>query len=154
MKTPTLHKSLKSGFSLVELLVVIAVIAIIAAIAIPNIAGITGSASTSKNQRNAQTIASAFNAARAAGLNTPYATETLAADAVMDTLVGTGTATGGNGIPEGFSFGGLKLSDDERDAALGYLELTATTATGVFEYDPASTGNSTSGNSTSGNSTL
>ncbi len=65
MKNPSLNS--RSGFSLVELLVVIAVIAIIAAIAIPNIANITGSATDSTNRRNAQNLASVASAAVAAG---------------------------------------------------------------------------------------
>jgi len=132
MKTPTLHKSLKSGFSLVELLVVIAVIAIIAAIAIPNIAGITGSATASKNARNAQTAASAFNAARAAGYNATITTDTAALAAVNTSLSGADPST--NGIPVGFSFGGLALSAGDQTAATPYLRLANSGANSVLEY--------------------
>ncbi len=82
MKKPT-KLTIKSAFSLVELLVVIAVIAIIAAIAIPNIAGITGAANTAKAQRNAQNLASTFNAAVAAGY-TNAGTEAAAITAITN----------------------------------------------------------------------
>lgn len=60
-------RSLKAGFSLVEMLVVIAVIGIIAAIAVPNIGRINDSAKDATYRRNAQNLASVFASAQAAG---------------------------------------------------------------------------------------
>ena len=67
MKNIKLNTSRKSGFSLVEMLVVIAIIGIIAAIAIPNIGNLNQSAKDATAKRNAQTVASVLNAAVAAG---------------------------------------------------------------------------------------
>ena len=63
-----LKTNLRSGFSLVEMLVVIAVIGVIAAIAIPNIGGVNDAAKTARDQRNAQNIASIYAAGVAAGV--------------------------------------------------------------------------------------
>ncbi len=61
----------RSGFSLIELLVVIVVIGLIASIAIPNLASITGSADKVKDKRNAQTILLAYTTGAAAGVEWP-----------------------------------------------------------------------------------
>lgn len=133
MKKPTLN--IKSGFSLVELLVVIAVIAVIAAIAIPNIANITGAAGTSRDQRNAQNLASVFNAARAAGWNASIASgANITTDANIAELtdsagvgiVGDGSA--GNGIPNGMSFA-CPMAAAELATAASYLSIAGATAT-------------------------
>jgi len=133
MKKPTLN--IKSGFSLVELLVVIAVIAVIAAIAIPNIAGITGAAGDSKTLRNAQTVASIFNSARAAGYNANIATADDAIDAVA---TGTGITGGADGLAAGMNFGCL-MSDTEVTAvktlaATGVVTISNAGTSSVLNY--------------------
>ena len=105
MKTP-LRTSIKSGFSLVELLVVISVIAVIAAIAIPSIAGITNTARYSKDKRNAQNLANISAAARAAGLRTFW----------PDFLFGVQEMTNGVSVTNGgqiftFRIDGLNYTD-------------------------------------------
>ncbi len=122
MKTPTLHKSLKSGFSLVELLVVIAVIAVIAAIAIPNIAGITGAANAAKDQRNAQNIVSTFNAAVAAG----YANATLTTASAAAGAVTNGITVNIGNTSNFFRVDGL--SAGEFSNAILYIETDLTNA--------------------------
>lgn len=131
MKTRKLLHT-QSGFSLVELLVVIAVIAIIAAIAIPNIAGITGASRVAKDQRNAQNIASAYNAARAAGWNVVHDSKTEAISAIVAGVTGNGT----NGIPTGMTFGVQNLSSSEQTSAAAYLSLTNNgTANATLTYN-------------------
>jgi type IV pilus assembly protein PilA len=87
-----LKVNMKKGFSLVELLVVIAVIGVIAAIAIPAMSGIFGKADSAKTSRNAQNLVSTFNAARAAGNSTSYASAALA---IADLTTTPGISGGG-----------------------------------------------------------
>ncbi len=61
----------RSGFSLIELLVVIVIIGLIASIAIPNLGFITGAADKVKDKRNAQTIMLAYSTGAAAGVDWP-----------------------------------------------------------------------------------
>lgn len=61
----------RSGFSLIELLIVIAVIGLIAAIALPNLGFLAGSADTVKDKRNAQNIILAYTTGAAAGVEWP-----------------------------------------------------------------------------------
>jgi len=105
MKTP-LSKSTRSGFSLVELLIVISVIAVIAAIAIPSIAGINNAARYSKDKRNAQSLASTSAAARAAGLTNFWAT---VRNAVIELTNGISVTNGG--VPFTFRVDGMNLGD-------------------------------------------
>lgn len=105
MKTP-LSKSIRSGFSLVELLVVIAVIAVIAAIAIPSIAGITSAARYSKDKRNAQNLASTSAAARAAGLTDSWANVGIGIAAMTN-----GVSVTNGGVPFSFRVDGLNPTE-------------------------------------------
>jgi len=90
-------RSIKCGFSLIELLIVIATIV---AVAIPTVASITGAATGTKNVRNAQTIVSTFNAARAAGCNANTANADSAISLVSGTnsIMGTDAGCDGNGM--------------------------------------------------------
>lgn len=122
MKNVKLTKSLKAGFSLVEMLVVIAIIGIIAAIAIPNIGNINDSAKVATAQRNAQQIASVWNAAVVAGY---IPTATTAALAVDEIAVEAGVTIPGTAGVDG-PFAGKKftvgaMSATDKAAAAKYL---------------------------------
>lgn len=140
MNTKTLREVTKgksrfqAAFSLIELLVVIAVIGIIAAIAIPNIGNLTAGAGVAKNQRNAQNIASVFSAARAAGNATAFATKELAVTA----LTTSPGLSGGGASPATFYVPNMSAAD--QTAALVYLTLSGTDATGQLLYNPAASG--------------
>jgi len=105
------------AFSLLELLVTIAVIAIIAAIAIPNVVNITQASNEAKLQRNAQTIASVYNAAVTAGLDTNTVPDLGAAVS----LIASGTNVTNGSIVQYFSVDGL--STEESILAQGRLIL-------------------------------
>lgn len=112
MKAPPLPAH-RTGFSLVELLVVIAVIAIVAAIAIPNLANISAQTNAAKNARNAQTIAVVAASAKAAGVtNDLHLTSTIIAQ-----LEGNGLTS-----PAEMKFGISPLSPAEKTGALNYLQ--------------------------------
>ena len=117
----TNKNNVRSGFSLVEMLVVIAVIGIIAAIAVPNIGKINDAAKDAKKRRNAQNIASVYAAAQAAGLDF-Y-------NADVDTCIGA-VVTGGTVTDEGpfkdTFFGVPNLSAAEQGGAKEYLSLDTT----------------------------
>ena len=91
MKYVNSNRTLQSGFSLVEMLVVIAVIGVIAAIAIPNIGNINAAAKNARNQRNAQSIASVYSSGAAAGVAW---TTTSASTAVDDVISGKSPSDG------------------------------------------------------------
>ena len=96
-------RSLKAGFSLVEMLVVIAVIGIIAAIAVPN-------------------IASVFASGTAAGLD--FIDGATSAGAIAQNIIDGETIPATDPGPfAGTFFGVPGLSADDRDAAAVYLEL-------------------------------
>lgn len=117
MKNIKLNASRKSGFSLVEMLVVIAIIGIIAAIAIPNIGNINDSAKQAASKRNAQSIASVVNAAVAAGA---VPTSTTVAGIITEVTSDTGLVPAA-GPFAGKRFGiGTMEAQDKTDAA-GYL---------------------------------
>lgn len=131
MKKPTNKLSVRSAFSLVELLVVIAVIAVIAAIAIPNIAGITQNAQSSTDRRNAQNLASISSAAIAAGAPKGAfgASASTAVEALTNQpglMVTNGTITNGP-----FRVDGLSTSATNY---MSYLSFDA--GTGALIYKP------------------
>lgn len=138
MKKPTNKLSVRSAFSLVELLVVIAVIAVIAAIAIPNIAGITGGANDAKNRRNAQNLASIASAAVAAGYAGNNSVDTWISALTNSTpILITNSFGGTNGV---FHVDGL--SGQEVTNAKAYL----TNQNNNLVYLPSGTGASTNTN--------
>ncbi len=110
--------NLVAGFSLVELLVTIAVIAIIATVAILNIANIAQSSNEAKLQRNAQTIASVYNAAVTAGLDTNSVADLTSAVA----LISAGANVTNGSIVQYFSVDGL--SPEESVLVQNRLRLT------------------------------
>jgi prepilin-type N-terminal cleavage/methylation domain-containing protein len=126
-------KSVKAGFSLVEMLVVIAVIGIIAAIAVPNIGRINDSAKDATYRRNAQNLASVFASAQAAGYDfskTGGTGANLANEAAVITALITGATINNTSSPfNGAFFGvpGLKVADatSETLGAAKYLTYTA-----------------------------
>lgn len=61
----------RSGFSLIELMMVILIIGLIASIVLPNLGFITGEADKVKDKRNAQTIMLAYSTGVAAGVEWP-----------------------------------------------------------------------------------
>jgi prepilin-type N-terminal cleavage/methylation domain-containing protein len=136
-------KSVKAGFSLVEMLVVIAVIGIIAAIAVPNIGRINDAAKDATYKRNAQNIASVFASAQAAGYDFSKTAGTgvvLANEAAIIGAVVTGaTLTGANFTASPFNgafFGvpGLKLADAQSKTAGAGKYLTWNAAQGQLNY--------------------
>jgi prepilin-type N-terminal cleavage/methylation domain-containing protein len=122
MKNVKVTKSLKAGFSLVEMLVVIAIIGIIAAIAIPNIGTVNAAAKEATNQRNAQSVASVLNAAIAAGVDTTGWTTT--GVGLVDTAEAGVSPT--DGPFEGKTFSSGEIEDSEEAGAAAYLTWDGT----------------------------
>ena len=126
------NKSIKSAFSLVEMLVVIAVIGIIAAIAVPNIGRINDSAKEATARRNAQNIASVFASAQAAGLNFA-ATSTTPANIAQ--AVVTGAKVTEKGPFENTWFGVPGLTTADQTAALKFLSYDTNSAQLLYRGD-------------------
>jgi type IV pilus assembly protein PilA len=119
MKHTHLSRSVRSGFSLVEMLIVITIIALIAAIAIPNIGNTSSAAQASKNRRNAQTITSVFMSGAAAGVT--WNTASLDA-AIADVIAGK--------APVGGAFSGRvfkvpSIDAENQTGAKTHLRLSA-----------------------------
>jgi type IV pilus assembly protein PilA len=128
MKLATNKK--KSGFSLVEMLVVIAVIGVIAAIAVPNISKINRGARYAKDQRNAQQIASVVSAADAAGHDFVGTATTPAAVITLVVAGHTLTATENPSLAGTF-FGVPALGTVEQTGATKFLSVSG----GRLVYD-------------------
>lgn len=111
-------KTIRTGFSLVEMLVVIAVIGIIAAIAVPNIGRINESAKEATARRNAQNVASVFASAQAAGLR--FGGTSTSAKDITEAIV-AGAKVEEKGPFENTWFGVPGLTGDDQEAALTYL---------------------------------
>ena len=129
MKVAT-NNNKKSGFSLVEMLVVIAVIGVIAAIAVPNISKINRGARYAKDQRNAQQVASVVSAADAAGYDFVNGTTVVATVVTRVTTGHTLTATENPSLAGTF-FGVPALGNTERLGAANFLTITG----GRLVYD-------------------
>ena len=128
MKVATNNK--KSGFSLVEMLVVIAVIGVIAAIAVPNISKINRGARYAKDQRNAQQIASVVSAGDAAG-HEFVGTSTTAAPIIARVVTGHTMTAAENPSLAGTFFGVPGLGAAESLGAANFLTVTG----GRLVYD-------------------
>ncbi|MFC5453940.1 type II secretion system protein [Prosthecobacter fluviatilis] len=83
MKTSLVGQS-RSGFSLVELVIVILVIGLIASIVMPNLVFVSGEADKVKDKRNAQNIILAYTTGLAAGVEWPEGNVAAQVSAVLE----------------------------------------------------------------------
>lgn len=110
MKNLVTPRRRRSGFSLVELLVVIAVIGVIAAMAVLNISNVNGNSRVTAAKAQAQRIASTFNAGASAGAPS-FATANSVATAMN--AVGTGSNGGGVMASSFFQVAGVSATMDD-----------------------------------------
>lgn len=110
MKNLVTPRRRRSGFSLVELLVVIAVIGVIAAMAVLNISNVNGNSRVTAAKAQAQRIASTFNAGASAGAP-GFATASSVATAMN--AVGTGSNGGGIMASSFFQVAGVSSTMDD-----------------------------------------
>lgn len=115
-----LKTNLRSGFSLVEMLVVIAVIGVIAAIAIPNIGNVNEAAKKARDQRNAQNIASVYASGVAAGV----AWVTTDAGAAVDDVLAGRAPTDGSFADKIFRCPMEGVSSTDLDRVKAHLSLS------------------------------
>jgi type IV pilus assembly protein PilA len=128
-----IRKLSRSGFSLIEMLLVIAIIGIIAAIAIPSIGNVNESAREASAQRNAQNIVSVFSTGQAAGAawTDPTADSTVALTTTVGTVITGKLPT--EGIFSGKMFKMSEIPTADRARAATYLRWDSVNK--ILSYD-------------------
>jgi prepilin-type N-terminal cleavage/methylation domain-containing protein len=126
----TKDNSRKTGFSLVEMIVVIAIIGIIVAIVSPNAGSMNNSAHIANGQSNVQSVASVPNAAVAAGATLTCLTK-ISTGADMIDLAEAGV-TPSDGTNKGKKFTVGAIDDDEEPVAAVYINFDRTHARVIY----------------------